>query len=155
MQFISKKNPTLSLSPSQVISAVSLSIFREFISALEGNAINITDINFIELDQLCEEFGFTEIGAKLSEFHPSMYFKESESKSKSETEAEDANSRGRIAALKAKAQHCEDEIAILQNKVTQFSTDFRCFINEVSTPRSAAAGIQTLSKEISSLKTQI
>jgi hypothetical protein len=53
---------------------------------LEGNAINITDTNFTELDRLCEEFGFTELAAKLSEFRPSMDFKE--------TEAENADGRG-------------------------------------------------------------
>jgi hypothetical protein len=43
---------------------------------LDGNAIKIKDPNFIELEQFCEDFGFTELGVKLSEFRPSMDFKE-------------------------------------------------------------------------------
>jgi hypothetical protein len=39
---------------------------------LDGNAIKITDPNFIEL----EEFYFKELAAKLSNFHPSINFKE-------------------------------------------------------------------------------
>jgi hypothetical protein len=73
-----QNNLTLLVSPYRVQSPVSLSIFREFLSALEGNAINITDTNFTELHQLCEEFGFSELTAKLSEFCPSMDFKEGE-----------------------------------------------------------------------------
>jgi hypothetical protein len=99
-----QNNPILLISPYQVQSSVSLSIFREFLSALEGNSINITDTNLTELHQLCEEFGFSELSVKLSEFRPSMGFKEGES--------EDADARGRIAALEEKVKstrpgHCD------------------------------------------------
>jgi hypothetical protein len=53
---------------------------------LDGNAIKITDTNFTELDWLCDEFGFTELATKLSEFRPSMDLKEAET--------EDADARG-------------------------------------------------------------
>jgi hypothetical protein len=135
-------NPTLTAVPYRVQSSVSLSIFREFISALEGNAINITDTNFTELHRLCLEFGFSELAAKLSEFRPSINFKEAET-------------RGRIAALQETANQHSHVIAILQNKVTQLSTDFGRLISEVSSLRSVSAGIQTLSEEVSSLKTQL
>jgi hypothetical protein len=62
---------------------------------LDGNAIKITGTNFTELDWLCDEFGFTELATKLSEFRPSMELKEAET--------QDADSRGRIAALQEKA----------------------------------------------------
>jgi hypothetical protein len=142
-----QNNPTLLVSPYRVQSPVSLSIFREFLSALEGNAINITDTNFTELDRLCEEFSFTELAEKLSEFCPSMDFKE--------TEAEDADGRGQMAILEEKSNQHSHVIAILQNKVTQLSTDFWRLVGEVSALRSASAGIQTLSEEVSALKTQI
>jgi hypothetical protein len=103
-----ENNPTLLVSPYRVRSPVSLSIFREFISVLEGNAINITDTNFTELHQLCEEFGFSELPTKLSDFRPSMNFKE----------ADDADARGRIAALEKMANQHSHVIAILQDKVT-------------------------------------
>jgi hypothetical protein len=63
-----QNNSSLLVSPYRVQSSVSLSIFREFISALEGNAINITDTNFTELQRLCKEFGFSELAPKLSKF---------------------------------------------------------------------------------------
>jgi hypothetical protein len=63
-----QKNPTFLITPYQVQSPVSLSIFREFLSALEGKAVKITDTNFRELEWLCEEFGFDEFAAKLSKF---------------------------------------------------------------------------------------
>jgi regulator of replication initiation timing len=44
---------------------------------------------------------------------------------------------------------------MLQDKVTQLSTDFGRLVGEVSALRSAAAGIQTLSEEVSALKMQI
>jgi hypothetical protein len=72
-----------------------------------------------------------------------------------ESETEDANARGRIAALKEKTNQHSHVIAILEDKVTQLSTDLRPFVGEVSSLRSAAAGIQTLSEEVSVLNTQI
>jgi phage host-nuclease inhibitor protein Gam len=46
-------------------------------------------------------------------------------------------------------------IAMLQNKVTQLSTDFGRRVGEVSALRSTSAQIQTLSGEISALKAEI
>jgi hypothetical protein len=63
-----QNNPTLTVSPYRVQSAVSLSIFREFVSALEGKSVNITAINFGKLKRLCDEFGFTEFSSKLYRF---------------------------------------------------------------------------------------
>jgi hypothetical protein len=140
-----QNNLTLLVSPYRVQSSVSLSIFREFLSTLEGNEINITDTNFIGLQRLCEEFGFSEITAKLSEFRPSIDLKE----------AEDSDARGRILVLEEKANQHSHAIVMLQNEVTQLSTDFGRLVGEVSALRSAAAGIQTLSEEVSALKMQI
>jgi hypothetical protein len=94
-----ENNPALTAFPYRVHSSVSLSIFREFISALKGNAINITDTHFTELHRLCEEFGFSELATKLSTFRPSMDFKEAEAKH--------ADIRERIAVLEAKVPHCD------------------------------------------------
>jgi hypothetical protein len=146
-----QNNPTLLVSPYRVQSPVSLSIFREFLSALEGNAINITDTNFTEFHRLCKEFDFSELAAKLSEFRSSMNFNEGET----ESETEDSDARERIAALEEKSNQHSHVIAILQDKVTQLSTDFWRLVGEVSALRSASAGIQTLSEEVSALKTQI
>jgi hypothetical protein len=146
-----EKDPTFSDSPYRVQSPVSLSIFCTFVSALEGNAINITDRNLTELTQFCEEFVFTEIAAKLSEFRPSMDFKEGEAKAGTE----DADARGRIAAREEKANPHSHVIAMLQDKVAQLSTDFVRLAMEVSALRLVSAGIQTLSEEVSALERQI
>jgi hypothetical protein len=63
-----QKNPLLLVSPYRVQSPVSLSILREFISVLEGNTVNITSTNLKGLQRLCEEFGFDDFAAKLSNF---------------------------------------------------------------------------------------
>jgi hypothetical protein len=65
-----RKNVTLASTPYKVEFPVSLSIFREFVSALEGNVVEITDTNLTGLQRLCEEFGFSEFAAKLSKFSP-------------------------------------------------------------------------------------
>jgi hypothetical protein len=60
-----QNNPTLLIAPYQVQSPVSLSILREFLSALEGNAIKITGTDHTEPQQLCEAFHFSELATKL------------------------------------------------------------------------------------------
>jgi hypothetical protein len=54
------------LSPYRIQSPVSLSIFRDFVSALEGNTIVITNTKLTEFEKLCEEFGFHEVFKFLS-----------------------------------------------------------------------------------------
>jgi hypothetical protein len=54
-----------------------------------------------------------------------------------EPEAEDADPRGRIAFLEEKLNQHDHDIAILQDKVTQLSTDFERLVGEVSALRSA------------------
>jgi hypothetical protein len=70
-------------------------------------------------------------------------------------ETEDADARRRIAVLEGKANQHSHVIAMLQDKVTQPSTDFDHLVDEVSALRSASVGIQRLSKEVPALKTQI
>jgi hypothetical protein len=61
-------NPALLLSPYSLQSSVSLSIFREFLSALQDTPINITATNFTALQELSHEFGFSDFSQKLSNF---------------------------------------------------------------------------------------
>jgi hypothetical protein len=67
--------PTLTLSPSQIQSPISLSIFRDFVTALNGQTIEITTANLSGLDQLSKEFGFSEFSSKLSKFNPNSHFR--------------------------------------------------------------------------------
>jgi hypothetical protein len=54
----------------RVQSAVAADAFRAFVAALEGNAVDLTEGNYAELSQLCEEFGFDGLIAQLSLFQP-------------------------------------------------------------------------------------
>jgi hypothetical protein len=56
-------NPTLTISPYRVQSPVSLSIFKEFVTALEGTTMTIRPRNLIGLEELCKEFGFSEFSS--------------------------------------------------------------------------------------------
>jgi hypothetical protein len=59
---------TLTSAPYFVQSPISLSIFRDFVSALEDKTINITSTNFRGLQQLSDEFGFHKFATQLSTF---------------------------------------------------------------------------------------
>jgi uncharacterized coiled-coil protein SlyX len=107
--------------------------------------------NFIQL----EEFYFTELAAKLSNFHPSINFKERAAETKTKVEIEDVYARGRIAILEEKANQHSNVIAMLQNEVTRLSIDFGYFVGEVSSLSTAAARILPLLEEVSVQKTLI
>jgi hypothetical protein len=67
---------SLLASPYNLTSLVPLSDFRDFVSALEGSAVQINNSNFGALSCLCEEFGFGDLSGQLSEFRSSSDFKE-------------------------------------------------------------------------------
>jgi hypothetical protein len=117
-----QNNVTLITAPYRVQSSVSLSIFQDFISALEGNAVKITDTNFTEFQRLCEEFGFKGFAARLSEFRPSMDFKE----------AKQADLGERIAILEEKSHRNERDNAILQDKFKEFTQHLNQLNDNVS-----------------------
>jgi hypothetical protein len=120
-----QNNPALLASPYRVQSSVTLSVFQDFLSALEGKEVKITATNLTGLELLCGEFVFTELTGKLSEFRALMSLKE----------AEDADARGRIAALEEKTHQQNRAIAVLQSELKQLSTDFGRLAGDVSTLR--------------------
>jgi hypothetical protein len=115
-----QNNVTLAIAPYRVQSSVTLSLFREFISELEGVAVNITEANLTGLQRLREAFRFEEFAAKFREFRPLMGLKE----------AEDVDVRGRITAFEEKPEQHDSAIAVLQDKVRQLSTDSKRRIGE-------------------------
>jgi hypothetical protein len=100
-------NPVLAASPYVVRSLVSLTDIREFISAVEGNDVEITNDNFKGLSALCDEFGFGDLSASLSQFRFSEAFKDAET-------VKDSEARRRLWALEERLQRREHEIASLQ-----------------------------------------
>jgi predicted RNase H-like nuclease (RuvC/YqgF family) len=128
-----QNNPALLVAPYQVASSVNLSIFREFVSELEGKTVKITGASFTGLQRLCKGF------------RPSMSFKKTE----------DPEARARIAALEEKAEQHDHVIVILQDELTQHSTSFERLVEEISTLRSATTAMQTLSGKFLTLKRQV
>jgi hypothetical protein len=100
-------NPGLAASPYDVRSPVSLACFGEFVSALEGNTIKITNDNFKGLSALCDEFRFRDLAAALSQFRDSNDFKEAEA-------IKDSEARRRLSVLEERVQQRDSEIESLQ-----------------------------------------
>jgi hypothetical protein len=53
-----KEGLEVHISPYRDTSKVPLDVFRQFIEAIEGEAIKVTNQDFSSLTQLCDEFGF-------------------------------------------------------------------------------------------------
>jgi hypothetical protein len=105
-------NPGLAASPYTVQSQVSLTDFGEFVSALEGNAITITNDNFKGLSALCDEFGFGDLAALVSQF------RDSDGCRKAET-VKDSEVRRRLLALEEQVLQRHHDIALLHCKLVQ------------------------------------
>jgi hypothetical protein len=107
---------------------------------------------------------FSDTETELSEFPASIELKdadEAEVETETEKEAEDAESEDSDARQSLKGRQINTpttlrccDVAMLQNKVTELSTEFGRLGGAVSTLRSAAAGIQTLLEQICALKTR-
>jgi hypothetical protein len=67
-------SPILFGSAYSVTSSVSFHTFVQFVSALEGIEIEITNENFADLSRLSDEFGFDALSDKLSRFRGSAKF---------------------------------------------------------------------------------
>jgi hypothetical protein len=88
-------------------SQVSLADFGEFVSALEGNPVKITNDNIKGLSELCDEFGFVDLASAVSQFRDSDDFKEAET-------VKDLEAGTRLLALEERMQQRDHEIASLQ-----------------------------------------
>jgi hypothetical protein len=132
-----QKNVMLAGTPYRVQSAVSLSVFREFVSALEGKSVTITNTNFADLQRLCEEFGFDRFIAKLAKFRPSTGLQS----------AEDTNARVRIAVLEEEVHEHDRDIAMLLSKFNLLSTKIGHLEAEITVLQLAASGTQSPSKQ--------
>jgi hypothetical protein len=77
-----QSNRRLLFSPYRVRSPVCFSIFREFISPVEGDVIKITDANLTQFHWLSEEFGFTEFQRNFPSYIPRWTSEKEKQKSK-------------------------------------------------------------------------
>jgi hypothetical protein len=78
--------------------------FGELFSALEGNAVKITNDDFKEKSAYCYEFRFGAWAAPLSQFRDSDDFKDAET-------IKDSEARSRLSALEEQMQQRHHEMA--------------------------------------------
>jgi hypothetical protein len=114
-----QNNPRFLISPSLIQSLVSLSlsIFREFISAFGSECDQYHEHNFDKTWTIVRRGWFSDITTTFFEFRPSMNFKEAEAEAAAEeedAESEDSDARIRIAALEGKADQYSHEISMLR-----------------------------------------
>jgi hypothetical protein len=105
--------------------------FRQFVSALEGEAVAITRKNIGGLSLLCDEFGFEGLATPLSEFRRSPAFKKAPT-------MEDTEARLRLSALEEQAAKRARAVASLRSDLSRLSE-----VQE-STGRAAAAALERL-----------
>jgi hypothetical protein len=65
------ENAAVMTSPYRVRSLASLDVFRQFVEAIEGKAVKVTNQTVSGLSQLCVEFGFRSLSSTLSAFRNS------------------------------------------------------------------------------------
>jgi uncharacterized coiled-coil protein SlyX len=97
-------NAALAGRPYRVRSSVPLGVFRQFLAAIEGKGVDVTNENVSGMAQLCNEFGFQSLSSKLSAFRNSITYKDSA----------DAEARSRISALEERVSQQERRIAALE-----------------------------------------
>jgi hypothetical protein len=69
-----KNNLALLALPYTINSTVTSEVFQQFVVSLDDKPIEITNANFMGLSRLCEEFGYEDLTAKLSQFRESGDF---------------------------------------------------------------------------------
>jgi hypothetical protein len=104
----------LMATPYALKSSVSVADFRQFISALEGGAVAITKENVGGLSLLCDEFGFEELAAKLSEFRRLPAFKDVPT-------TKDTEARLRLSALEEQMAEQALALVLLQGELSRLS----------------------------------
>jgi hypothetical protein len=129
-----KNNLSLGAAPYAVQSSVSLAIFRDFVSVLEGNDIEITEVNHSGLSLLAEEFDCADLSVKLAAFVPSSNFKDTETQS-------------RISALEEWRKHHEREF---EAHVRDFTEKLRGA--DLTKFSRVEASLLQLSKDVTSLR---
>jgi hypothetical protein len=104
-------DPGLAVSPYHLTSRVSVNNFREFVSALEGTTVQVTNNNFKALSQLCKEFRFRDLAAQLSQFR--------ESGDVTEDSVLLSALTNHLLAMEEEMQHNKREIASLRRELSR------------------------------------
>jgi hypothetical protein len=129
-----QNNVALLASPYVIRSSVPLTVFRQFVSSLEGHSVEITASNFHFLSQLSNEFGFQTLTVQLLAFQPPV------------DASVDPQALARIAVLEEQLQQRDVQVASFQTELLRESQ-----FNKVVLSRIEAA-IGELSREIAALR---
>jgi hypothetical protein len=116
-------DPGLAAVPYHLKSRVSLRDFYKFVSALEGTQVKIRNSNFKALSQLCEEFGFRDLAAQLSQFRESGNF--------TDDVAFLSALKERVLALEEQMHRDTREIALLRSEVSRQSAVTESFEEKI------------------------
>jgi hypothetical protein len=101
-----KRDPTLTLKPYSIKSRVAVSVFRDFISALKGELVPITNENLSGLLDLSREFGFQDLTVHVERFQELQTYKQNSLK-------EEDGVHGRLARLEEHTVRLNHQIAAL------------------------------------------
>jgi hypothetical protein len=99
-------NLTLGASPCALKSQVSLADFREFVAALRGQPVAITNGNFRGLSQLCEEFGLRDLAKGFHSFANLVILKKRRPWKIQKRGTVSARWRGECSSATRKLQRC-------------------------------------------------
>jgi hypothetical protein len=99
-----RNDVALAAVPDKIRSSVPLSVFLQFVLALTGNPVTVTDANLPGLFLLCEEFDFETLGAQLFEFKQLTR----------QNQIEGAETRARIVTLKEQIQRRDHDSEMLK-----------------------------------------
>jgi hypothetical protein len=149
--------PSLLRTPYVVTSTVPREVFQQFVSALEGHPIDITDANVCGLSALSREFGFEFLASKVMEFEDGQRVGDS-------TQNDSTKFPNRLSALEKGALQRDRDISELRSqlliqsqtqemvleRLLRIETDLAKLNSEFTTLRSS--DVVTLRADVSNLK---
>jgi hypothetical protein len=133
-------DPGRAAAPYTLKSQISVGDLRDFVSALEGTTVKVTNNNFKGLSQLCEEFHFRDLAAQLSQFRNSADFPK---------DALPLSARAdRLSAMEEQMHHGRREIASLRDELSRQSRLQESLEKHISELRSEVGTLSTALSEV-------
>jgi hypothetical protein len=149
-------DPGLAATPYRLNSQVSLSDIQEFISALEGTTVKVTNTNSRGLSQLCEEFRFRDLSAQVLQFRESVDVKEEAiflSALAERMQQRDREIAGLQAELLRQSRVQALAVEALLGRIANLETELSAFRSAAETE--TARRFAQLEREIASLRCEL
>jgi hypothetical protein len=125
-----RNSPALLTAAYRVESPIPASVFRGFVTGLEGGAVEITAANWAPLSLVSDEFGFDSLSADLSAFRPHPPVQAMPA-------VADGEARSRITDLEERALGRDREIAALQADLVSSAANLARLSSAVESIRAA------------------